>query len=80
MIQIAGSVDDAMHFNLAATNNVKYKVGFYDENAIPIFSKFLVTRYPSEQWMLLERSNPIIKLVYKRACSIRTVVSNEVKY
>jgi hypothetical protein len=48
VVKIAGSVDDSMHFNLSATNYVKHEVGLDDKDAIPIFTKFLVTWYPSK--------------------------------
>ena len=80
MVQIPGSVDDAMNFNLATTDNVEHKVGFDDQNAIPVFPQFLVMRYPSKQGMLLQCPNSIVKLVDKQTCSVCTVLSDVIKY
>jgi hypothetical protein len=69
-----------MYLNLASADDVECEVGFDHQNSIPVFPKLLVTRYPSEHWMSLKSTDAAIKLVDKRACSTRAVLSNEVKY
>jgi hypothetical protein len=48
MVKIARSVDNAMYFNLAATNDVEHKVGLDDQDTITVFSESRMTWYPSQ--------------------------------
>jgi hypothetical protein len=47
MIEVAGSMDDAMYLNLLATDDVENEVGLKDQDAITILSKLRMAWYSS---------------------------------
>jgi len=63
VIEVAGSVDHAMYFNMVAADEVEYEVGFHNHNAITILSELRMPGYSPEQRIPLELSDSVIELV-----------------
>jgi len=78
MIEIAGTVDDPMNFDLQATYDVEDKVGVNNQDTVSVLAKSRMTRYSTKKWMMLKPSNIFIEFVHKTESSGRTVLRYEI--
>lgn len=76
VIEIAGTVDDPMNFNLLTTDDVEDKVSVNNQDTISVLTKSSMTRYAAQKWMMLKPPDSLIEFIRKRESSGRTILSN----
>ena len=78
MIEIAGTVDDPVNFNLLTTDDIEDKVSVNNQDTIPVLAKSGMTRYSTQKWMMLKPSNSFIESIHKSESSGGTVLCYEI--
>jgi hypothetical protein len=69
VIEIAGTVDDPVNFNLLTTDDVKDKVSVNNQDTISVLTKSGITRYATQKWMMLKPPDSFIEFIHKRKSS-----------
>jgi hypothetical protein len=65
VVKIAGSVNDTMYLDGPPTDDVEDKIGFNDQDTVAVLSKSWVSRYPTQQRLVLKFSDAFIKSANK---------------
>ncbi|GEM_PF-3000606 len=77
MVKIAGTVNDTMDFNSSSAEDIEDEIRSNNQNTIAILTKFAVSRYSSEERIMLKPSNAFIESVDERYRSVRAIFCNE---
>lgn len=65
MIEIAGTVDHSVNLNGQTTNAVENKVGLNNQDSLTVVTQLGVPRNSSQEWMALQCTYLLVKLVNK---------------
>jgi hypothetical protein len=77
VVEIAGTMNDTMYFNCPSTDDVKGEIRFNHQDTIAVFSKLRMSRYSSEERIMLKPSNAFIESVDKGDGSTGTILGDE---
>jgi hypothetical protein len=79
VIKIAGSVNNTMNLDSLATDDVEDEIGFDNQDPIPIFTKFGMSRCSSQKRMMFKLCDTFIQSVDKRKGPAGTVFCDELQ-
>ena len=79
MIKIAGSVNHTMDLDSLATDNAKDEIILDDQDPIPVFTEFRMSRYSSQKRVKFKLCNTFIHSVNKGKGSTGTVCCDELQ-
>ena len=76
---MTGAVNNAANLNDFAANDVKYKVGFDNKDAIPRIFKFVISWYMAKKWINSKTADALVELFDKSFGIGRTIIRNPVE-